>query len=161
MLTCVDCDSHWLYKVNYFIHRPHTRTTRQRIEELLKYVEHGVIHTTFVLEIDRIDSEWHIARLSPNLAKWCWEMHVIIRTGKHVTPTPIYKRLKKEFRFTNNMEYEFQFCHDDIKRGVSASMKKYVLDWPILSNTWLVKILGTNLSREEVLAFEDAGFQPQ
>ena len=87
-------------------------------------------------------------------------MHVIIRIGKHGTPTPIYKRLKKERRFTNNIEYEFRFCRDDIKRGVSASMKKDVLDWPISPNTWLVKI-GTNLLRQVVLAFEDAEFQPQ
>ena len=58
------------------------------------------------------------------------------------------------------MEYEFWFCLDDIKRCVSSSKKKYVLDLPILPNTWPVKI-GTNLLREEILALEDAGFQLQ
>ena len=37
-------------------------------------------------------------------------------------------------------------------------MKKYVLDWSIVPNTWPVKI-NNNLSKEEVVAFEDAGFQ--
>jgi hypothetical protein len=43
---------------------------------------------------------------------------------------------------------------------VNDSKKKYVLDWPIVPNTWLVKI-STNLSKDEVLALEDAGFQLQ
>jgi hypothetical protein len=80
-----------------------------------------------------------------------------IGTGKHDTPAPIYKGLRKEFRSPNNMEYEFWFYPDDIKGCVSGSKKKYVLDWPIVPNTWSVKI-GTNLSREEVLALEDVGF---
>ena len=57
------------------------------------------------------------------------------------------------------MEYEFWFCHDDIKRCVTGN-KKYVLDWPVVPNIWLVKI-GTNLSRHEVLALEDVKFQLQ
>ena len=43
---------------------------------------------------------------------------------------------------------------------MSGSKKKYVLDWPVVPNTWPMKI-GTNLLREEVLALEDAGFQLQ
>ena len=35
-----------------------------------------------------------------------------------------------------------------------------MLDWPTMPNTWPVK-MGTNLSREEVLALEDADFQLQ
>ena len=37
---------------------------------------------------------------------------------------------------------------------MSGNKKKYVLDWPIVLNTWPVKI-GTNLSRGKVLALED------
>ena len=73
---------------------------------------------------------------------------------------PTYKGLKKEFCSTNNVEYEFWFCLDDIKRCVSDTKKTYVLDWPTVPNTWPVK-MGTNLSREEVLALEDAEFQLQ
>jgi hypothetical protein len=83
-----------------------------------------------------------------------------VGTRKHDTSAPTYKGFKKKFRSPNNVEYEFWFCPDDIKCCVSGSKKKYVLDWPIVPNTWPVKI-GTNLSREEVLALEDARFQLQ
>ena len=42
---------------------------RQCIEKTLSYAEHGVAHTTFVLDIDCLPSKWHIARLPPNSAK--------------------------------------------------------------------------------------------
>ena len=163
-----DCDSHRPDKVNYSIPRPNTRATRQRIEESLSSAIHGVAHTTSVLETDCLASKWHIARLPPNSAKRCWALQAItgtmcnakVGTGKHGTPAPTYKGLRKEFRSPNNVEYEFWFCPDDIKRCVSGSKKKYVLDWPVVPNTWPVKI-GTNLSKEEVLALEDAGFQLQ
>ena len=98
----------------------------------------------------------------------CWTLQTITGTmcnakvgiGKYGTPAPIYKRLKKEFRSPNNVEYKFWFCLDDINRCVSGSKKKYVLDWPIVPNTWPMKI-GTTLSREEVLLLEDAIFQLQ
>ena len=48
----VDCDSHRPDKVNYCIPRPNTRATRQRIEKSLSSAEHGVAHTTSVLETD-------------------------------------------------------------------------------------------------------------
>jgi hypothetical protein len=83
-----------------------------------------------------------------------------IEIGKHDTPTPTYKGLKKEYGFTNNVEYKFWFCPDDIKRCVSWNKKKYVLNWPVVSNIWPVKI-GTNLSRQEVLTLVDVGFQLQ
>jgi hypothetical protein len=83
-----------------------------------------------------------------------------VGTGKHGTPTPTYKGLMKEFCSPNNVKYKFWFCPDDIKRCVSGNKKKYALDWPIVPNTWPVKI-DTNLSREEVLIFKDIGFQLQ
>ena len=83
-----------------------------------------------------------------------------VGSSKHGTSAPTYKGLKKEFRSTNNVEYEFWFCPDDIKRCVNGTKKKYVLDWPTMPNTWPVK-MDTNLSREEVLALEDVGFQLQ
>ena len=47
----VDCDSHRLDKVNYSIPRPNTRVRRACIEESLVSAEHGVAHTTSVLEL--------------------------------------------------------------------------------------------------------------
>ena len=38
--------------------------------------------------------------------------------------------------------------------------REVVLGWPIVPNTWLVKI-GTNLMKEEVLALEKVVFQLQ
>ena len=55
---------------------------------------------------------------------------------------------------------DFWFCADDIKRRVSGNKKLWVLDWLAIPHTWPVK-LGTNLTREEVFALEDAGFQLQ
>ena len=63
---CVDYDSHRPNKVNYTIYCPNTRTTRQRIGELLSYAIYGVTHTTSVLETNCLASNWHIARLPPN-----------------------------------------------------------------------------------------------
>ena len=86
--------------------------------------------------------------------------NVKVGTSKHGTPIPMYKRLRKEFLSPNNVEYESWFFPDDIKHCVNGNKKKYVLDWPIVSNTWLVKI-GTNLSRKKVLTLENVGFQLQ
>ena len=61
---------------------------------------------------------------------------------------------------TNNVEYEFWYCYEDIKRCVNGKKKKYMLDWHVVPNTWPVKI-GTNISRQEVLALEDVGFHLQ
>jgi len=117
-----DCDSYRCDKVNYSIPRPNTRAKRACIEESLNSTEHGVAHTTSVLETDCHSSHWHIARLPPNSAKRCWAMqantgilcHAKVGTGKHGTLAPTYKGLKKEYRSTNNVEYEFWFCPDDI-----------------------------------------------
>ena len=70
------------------------------------------------------------------------------------------QRVHDRIHSPNNEEYEFWFCPDDIKCCVSGSMKKYVLDWPIVPNTWPVKI-STNLSKYKVVTFEDVGFQLQ
>ena len=80
-------------------------------------------------------------------------MHVNIgnlcnaKDGKHGTPAPTYQGLKKKSRSTNNVEYKFCFCPNDIKHCVNDNKKKYVLDWHVVTNMWLVKI-GTNLSRD-------------
>ena len=79
-----------------------------------------------------------------------------VSTCKHGTSASTYKELK-EFRSTNNVEHQFWLCPENIKQCMSDNKKIYVLNWPIVSSTWLVKI-GTNLSREEVLALKDTAF---
>lgn len=70
----------------------------------------------------------------------------------------MYKGMKKEFRFTNNVEYEYWFCRDDIKCCVNGSKKKYVMEWVIVPSTRPMNI-GTNMFKEEVLTLEDTEFQ--
>lgn len=72
-------------------------------------------------------------------------------------PAPMYKGMK-EFRFTNNVVYDYWFCRDDIKCCVNGSKKKCVLGWLIVPSTWPVNI-GINMLKEEVLMLEDIGFQ--
>ena len=68
--------------------------------------------------------------------------------------------LKKGYCSTNNVEYEFWPCIDNTKHCVSGSKKKHVLEQHIVPNTWMAKV-GTNLSKEDVLALEDVEFQLQ
>ena len=127
----VDCDSHRPDKVKYFIPRHNTTVRGACLEEFFVFAKHGVAHTTSVLKTDYSSSHWHIARLLANSAKRCWAMQANTRTlcnakigtGKHGTPTPMYKGLKEEYRSTNNVEYKFWFCLDDIKRCVSGNKK--------------------------------------
>ena len=42
------------------------------IEESMNHVEHGVSHTTLVLDIDCFASPWHIVILPPYTAKIYW-----------------------------------------------------------------------------------------
>jgi hypothetical protein len=69
--------------------------------------------------------------------------------GKHDTFAPTYKEMK--FSSTNNVDYGFWFCHDNIKLCLSGSKKEYVM--PIVSNTWPLKI-GTTVSREKIPTLE-------
>ena len=67
----VDRKLHQSNKVNYSIPRPNTRVRRACIHETLNYAEHGVTHSTLVLEINCFSSHLHIARLPSNSAKRC------------------------------------------------------------------------------------------
>ena len=114
----VDCDLHWSDKLNYSIPRPNTRVRRACIKDSLNYGEHDVAHTTLVLEIGWFSSHWHVAKLPTNSTNRCWAMqanpwtlcNVKVGIGKHGTPTPTYKELKKEWCSTNNVENEFSFA---------------------------------------------------
>jgi hypothetical protein len=74
-----------------------------------------VAHTTSVLEADCSSSHWHIARLSADYTKRCWAMQANTRTlynvkvgsSNHGTLAPTYKELKKDYRSTNIVEYEY------------------------------------------------------
>ena len=99
---------------------------------------------------------------SVKLCRQILDIHVGLKSGKitHGTPAPTYTGMKKEFRSNNHIPSNFWFCADDINRCVKGSKKKWVFDWPNLPKVWPVKV-GTNLTREEVFALEDAWFQLQ
>jgi hypothetical protein len=123
-MSGVDCHSHQPNKATYSIPCHNTFATHQHIEGSLCSIEHVVAYTTYVLKINYLASKWHIARLPPNSTNdvvgkceptWTlWVSKVII--GKHGTHAPTYKGLEMETRSTNNMEYDFYFCHVDIKK---------------------------------------------
>lgn len=123
-------------------------------------------HTTTVLEIDCLSSQWHIAILTHNYVKWCWAIHgntsiscnVKVRVGKHGTLAPTYKGMKKGYYSTNNVECKFWPCLDDIKHYVKWQQEEVCVDWPMIPSTWLLKI-AINLTREEVLVVDDGALQ--
>jgi hypothetical protein len=43
-------------------------------------------------------------------------------------PKCLYKDMKEEYCFTNNVEHEFWVCLDNIKHCMNGNKKKYVLD---------------------------------
>ena len=47
-----------------------------------------------------------------------------VKVGKHGTLASTYMRLKKEYRSSNNVKYEFWFCHDDIKHFINGNIEK-------------------------------------
>lgn len=161
-------DSHRPDKVNYSIPKPNTRSTRQRIEESLKSPQHHVSHATRVMESNCDPKQWHIARLPKSSGRQCQALQSIsgeacrtkISQGANGTPAPTYAGMKKDIRMGRNVEAEFFFCPDDIHRCVMGTKRPFVLHWPPVPITWPVKF-GTNLTREEVLKLEDAGFQLQ
>ena len=84
-----------------------------------------------------------------------------VAKGSHGTPAPTHFGKKRHYHTKKLVEVDFWFCADDIKRQcVSGNEKAWVLDWPAIPPTWRVK-LSTNLTREEVFALEDDGFQLQ
>ena len=85
------------------------------------------------------DSHWFdkvnysIPRTNDLLKKACikeflnYAEHSVAHTTSNLETdnlTPTYKCLKKKFRFTNDVEYEFWTCHDDIKKCVKGNNKK-------------------------------------
>ena len=74
---------------------------------------------------------------------------------------PLFPRIIIEKKTQLHLQYGVEvMVFPNIKHCINGNNKKYVLEWPILPNTWIVKI-GTNFSRQEVLVLEDTFFQLQ
>jgi hypothetical protein len=55
---------------------------------------------------------------------------------------------------------DFWLCPDDIERCVKGSKRSWILDWPQVPDVWPI-LSSTNLTREEILLLQDAGFKLQ
>ena len=148
------------------------------IEDLLNTINHDVACTTPVLMWCLI-SQWYIAKMPPNFAKRRWSMHANTRSlcNTKVKDGFVPREEEEEEEMANmthmlqctkvwkrnfssdNVEYKFCFCHDNIKHCVNGN-KKYKLDWHVVPNAWPMNT-STKLSREEVLALEDDAFSPR
>jgi len=120
--------------------------------------------TKVVLESVCDEKEWHIARLPKTSSKACFAQHAttkkkcvakIVQDNKS-TAAPTYTGMMKNYKRTT-VDMQFFFCNSDIERCVKGSIRKWVLSKPRVPEIWPVKF-GTNLTRQEVLALEDAGF---
>ena len=129
-------------------------------------------HITAVLESTVNEKTWHIARIPKTSAKACWaQMAVtkkkctarIVLHGKS-TPAPTYSGAWRNVRLNREEQMQFFFCSDDIERCVKGSRRKWIIPYfdtqerPPVPTVWPVKI-GTNLTRSEIVALENAGFQ--
>ena len=127
---------------------------------------------TPVMEFIVNEKTWHIARTPKTSAKACWaQMAVtkkkctpsIVLHGKS-TPAPTYSKAWRNVRLNREEQMQFFFCSDDIERCVKDSRRKWIIPYsdtqerPPVPTIWPVKI-GTNLTRSEIVALENAGFQ--
>ena len=85
---------------------------------------------------------------------------MLCKDRKNGTAAPTYIGRMREYGTKAVINFDFWFCADDIIRCVHGSKCGWVHDWPVVPTVWPVA-MGTNLSRREVLALEDAGFQLQ
>ena len=87
----------------------------------------------------------------------------IVLHGKS-TSAPTYSGAWRNVRLNREEQMQFFFCSDDIERCVKGSRRKWIIPYsdtqerPPVPTVWLVKI-GTNLTRSEIVALENAGFQ--
>jgi hypothetical protein len=113
-------------------------------------------------------SQWHIARISHRSSCKCHAQQritdvkctTLIAKGSKGTHVPTYRRRKTQYSGSKVIVTDFWFCLDDIEHCVKGTKRLWVLDWPQVPNVWLV-LSGTNLTRQETLLLQDAGFKLQ
>ena len=132
----------------------------------------NIRHITTVQESTINEKTWHIACIPKTSAKACWAQMAatkkkctarIVLHGKS-TPAPTYSGAWRNVRLNREEQMQFFFCSDDIERCVKGSYRKWIISYsdtqerPPVPTISLVKI-GTNLTRSEIVALENAGFQ--
>jgi hypothetical protein len=109
--------------------------------------------------------QWHIARLPKTSKKTCFAQQAvtknkciakIIQDNKSTT-TPTYTGMMFNSQKKKEELMEFFFYNDDIERCVKGSKRKWVKSKPDVPDIWPVK-LGTNFTKKEILALENASF---
>ena len=140
--------------------------------QLLPLVGTDICRITAVLESTVNEKTWHIARVPKTSAKACWAQMAVtkkkctIRIVLHrkSTSAPTYSGAWCNVRLNREEQMQFFFCSDDIERCVKGSRRKWIIPYsdtqkrPPVPTIWLVKI-GINLTRSEIVALENAGFQ--
>jgi hypothetical protein len=125
-------------------------------------------HVTIALESDCNLSQWHIARISHRSNCKCHAQQrttnmkstAHIAKGSKSTPTPTYRGRKTQYGGTKEIVTDFWFCPNDIERCIKGTKRSWVLVWPQVPDVWPV-MNGTNLTRQETLLLQDAGFKLQ
>jgi hypothetical protein len=167
-----DGDSHRPDKVNFSQPRVQTRSRTAHTELAGASVagadKDELPHVTTALESNCDMSQWHIARISHKSSCKCHAQQratninctTQIAKGSKGTPTPIYRGRKTQYGGTKEIVTDFWFCPNDIERCVKGTKRSWILDWPQVPDVWPV-LSGTNLTREETLLLQDAGFKLQ
>ena len=167
-----DGDSHRPDKVNFSQPRVQTKSRTAYTDFAAASVagadKDKLPHVTTVLEFDYDMSQWHIARISHRSSCKCHVQQAAtnvkctarIAKGSKGTPAPTYRGRRTEYNGNREIVTDFWFCLDDIERCVNDSKRSWVLDWPQVPNVWPI-LSGTNLTRQETLLLQDAGFTLQ
>ena len=124
------------------------------------------MHIIGIQETDCNEREWHISRLPKSSTKACFAQQAVTKKKCTVrivrnnvaTAAPTYAGLIVNYKKNYNDVMQFFFYNDDIKHCVKGTKKKWVISMPEIPAIWPVK-RGTNLSKQEILALEAAGFQ--
>jgi hypothetical protein len=125
-------------------------------------------HVMTTLESDCDMPQWYIARISHRSSCKChiqqaatnFKCTARIAKASKGTAAPTYRGRNTQYGRTKVIVSDFWFCLDDIERYVKDSKRSWVLDWPQVPDVWHV-LSGTNLTREETLLLQDAGFKLQ
>ena len=160
-------DSHRPDKVNFSHPRVQSKSTN--VPPIRgEHSNSPMPHVKHVLETDCDPSEWHIARISVKSKRKCHAIQaeteikckMFIARGARATAAPLYRGQKREFKGTRVETDEFWFCPDDIHRCVMGPRRSHVLSRPQVPEVWPV-LIGTNLTLDEIILFEEAGFRLQ
>jgi hypothetical protein len=125
-------------------------------------------HVTTPLESDCNMSQWYIARISHRSSCKCHAQQATtnfkctarIAKGSKGTAAPTYWGRNTQYGGTKVIVSDFWFCPDHIEHCMKGNKRSWVLDWPQVPDVRPV-LSGTNLTHEETLLLQDAGFKLQ